>query len=62
MIRNWHPGSERTPKGFYKGLSVLSRVDPFTGESKGSPAMAPVATVAAASGPSSESTEMPAAP
>ena len=37
MIRNWHPGAERTPKGYYKNLSVVLRVDPFTLEVKGTP-------------------------
>ena len=44
MIRNWHPEAERTPKGFYKNLSVLSRVDPFTGETRGSPAVVATAS------------------
>jgi hypothetical protein len=35
MIRNWHPDVERTPKGFLKNLSVIARLDPFTGESQG---------------------------
>ena len=41
MIRNWVRRSnegasmDRTPRGFIKGLSVLSRSDPFTGERMG---------------------------
>ncbi len=37
MVRNWHPDVERTTKGFLKNLSVVSRVDAFTGEAVGSP-------------------------
>ena len=37
MVRNWAPDAERTAKGFYKNISVIARVDPFTLESKGSP-------------------------
>lgn len=41
MVRNWHPDAERTPKGFYKNLSVIARVDPFTGEAVGSACLEP---------------------
>ena len=41
MVRNWHPDAERTPKGFYKNLSVIARVDPFTGEAVGSARLEP---------------------
>lgn len=30
MVRNWHPGVQRTATGYYKNMSVLQRVDPFT--------------------------------
>eukprot|EP00798_Chlamydomonas_sp_ICE-L_P032713 gene32713-3597_t len=35
MIRNYHPAAQRTPQGYYKNLSVLARVDAFTGETVG---------------------------
>lgn len=34
MVRNFHPGVKRTSQGFYKGLKVKPRVDPFTGAVK----------------------------
>lgn len=39
MIRNWHPGADRTASGYYKNLSLQERVDPFTGEMTGSAAV-----------------------
>ena len=38
MVRNWHPDSDRTPRGFYKNLSLEVRLDPFTLESTGTAA------------------------
>mmetsp|Transcript_26026 Transcript_26026/g.56774 ORF Transcript_26026/g.56774 Transcript_26026/m.56774 type:complete len:323 (-) Transcript_26026:763-1731(-) len=42
MVRNWHPDVERTPRGFYKNMSVVARRDPFTGETVGQPRPAAV--------------------
>jgi hypothetical protein len=35
LIRNWHPGADRTPAGYYKNLSLRARIDMFTGEVTG---------------------------
>ena len=36
MVRNWHPGADRTATGYYKNLSLRPFIDPFTGEAQGS--------------------------
>jgi hypothetical protein len=34
MVRNWHPGVERSANGYLKNLSLVPRVDPFTGKAR----------------------------
>ncbi|KAK3282170.1 hypothetical protein CYMTET_10080, partial [Cymbomonas tetramitiformis] len=29
MVANWAPYADRSPSGYYKGLSVKERADPF---------------------------------
>ena len=31
MVSSWFPQAQRTPSGYYKNVSVLAKVDPFTG-------------------------------
>lgn len=35
MVRAWAPGASRTSQGFLKGVSLKSRIDPFTGQRVG---------------------------
>ena len=32
LVRNWAPEVDRTPNGFYRGVSLRPRVNEFTGE------------------------------
>lgn len=31
MVSSWYPQAQRTPSGYYKNVSVVAKVDPFTG-------------------------------
>lgn len=35
LIRKWHPDADRTPNGFYRNLSLVPRVNMFTGKVEG---------------------------
>ena len=36
FVRNWHPNAARSASGFLKGVSIVARVDPFSGRLTGS--------------------------
>ncbi|PNW72899.1 hypothetical protein CHLRE_14g610850v5 [Chlamydomonas reinhardtii] len=45
LVRNWAPEVDRTPNGFYRGVSLRPRVNEFTGQVEGgSGASTPVAS------------------